>query len=84
MFVKGRTAIEGLSGRGKANFSLEATSIFGGGGTVGFETFSGDGGVTFSLGATSVEGGTTVGAFSVGETAIFSFGVTSVLEVEGM
>jgi hypothetical protein len=77
MFVKGSTAIEGLSGRGKAIFSLEATSTFEAGGTVGFETFSGDGGATFSLGATFVEGGVLTWAFSGWETTIFSFGVTS-------
>jgi hypothetical protein len=77
MLAKGSTAMEGLPGRGKTIFSLEATLTFGAGGTVGFETFSGDGGTNFSLGATSVEGGATVGAFSVWETAIFSFGVTS-------
>jgi len=39
IFVKGSTAIEGLSGRGKANFSFEATSILGGGGGIGLVTF---------------------------------------------
>ena len=76
MLTNGSTAIEGLSGRGKAILSFEATSILGAGG-VGLVTFSGDGGVTFSLGATSVEGITVVGTFSGWGTTTFSFGVTS-------
>jgi hypothetical protein len=77
MLVKGSTAMEGLSGNGKAIFSLEATSNLGVGGVTGFEIFSGDGGVIFSLVATSAEGGTTADAFSDWGATTFSFDVTS-------
>jgi hypothetical protein len=76
MLVNGSTAIEGLSGRENAIFSLEATSILGAGGGAGLVTFSGNGGVIFSLGAGSTEGAgeveTVSGGFSDGATVIFS------------
>jgi hypothetical protein len=64
MFKKGSTAIEGLSGKGNAILSLEATSVFAGGGDLGFDTFPGGGGVPFSWRPTSADGGAVAEGFS--------------------
>src|SRR4030065_2055031 len=61
MFTKGRTAIEGRSGSGKAIFSFDATSSLGDGRGASLVTFSGNGGVPFSLSAGSTEGAGAVG-----------------------
>jgi hypothetical protein len=73
--------MDGLSGKGRAIFSLEATSTLGGGGAVGLATFSGDGSAIFSIGFGSDEGtggGVTVSeGFAGWATVIFSLEATS-------